>query len=70
MVASFIHACKQRAHDDPPDAVLFDDPVGDPVGDTVEGSDEFYDCSEGDDVDIFQLRDRVLASEGFVPGTP
>jgi hypothetical protein len=29
-----------------------------------------FDCSEGDNVDIFQLLDRVLASEGFVPGTP
>jgi hypothetical protein len=66
-VASFIHACEQRARDDPPDAVVFGDPAGDPV----EGSDEFHDCSEGgDDVDIFDLLDRVLASEGFVPGTP
>jgi hypothetical protein len=37
----------------------------------AEGSDAFHDCSEGgDDVDVFELLDRVLASEGFVPGTP
>jgi hypothetical protein len=44
---------------------------GDPAGDPVEGSDEFHDCSEDGDYDgIFELLDRVLASEGFVPGTP
>jgi hypothetical protein len=44
---------------------------GDPAGDPVEGSDEFHDCSEGGDYDdVFGLLDRVLASEGFVPGTP
>jgi hypothetical protein len=41
------------------------------TGYPVEGSDEFHGCSEGgEDVDIFELLDRVLASEGFVPGTP
>jgi hypothetical protein len=51
----------------PPDAVVFGDAAGDPV----EGSDEFHDCSEGGDYDdIFKLLDRVLAIEGFVPGTP
>jgi hypothetical protein len=40
-------------------------------GDPVEGHDEVLDCSEGgDDVDVFELLDRVLASEGFVPSTP
>jgi hypothetical protein len=35
------------------------------------GVHEFHDCSEGGDYDdIFELLDRVLASEGFVPGTP
>jgi hypothetical protein len=57
-VASFIHACEQRAQDDPPDAVVFGDPV--------EGSYEISDCSEGgDDVDVFEHLDRVLASEVF-----
>jgi hypothetical protein len=55
------------ARDDPPDAVVFGDPAGDPV----EGSDEFHDCSEGGDYDdIFELLARVVASEGFVSGTP
>ena len=62
-VVSLIHACEQRAQDDPPDAVVF--------GDHVESSDEFHDCIEGgDDVDVFAPLDRVLASEGNVPGTP
>jgi hypothetical protein len=62
-VASFINACEQRAQDDPPDDVVF--------GDAVESSDEFVDCNEGgDDVEVFELFDRILASEGFVPVTP
>jgi hypothetical protein len=34
----------------------------------LRGSDEFVDCSEdgGDDVDVFELLARILASEGFV----
>jgi hypothetical protein len=66
-VASFINACEQRAQDDPPDEVVF----GDPVDTDHESADEFVDCSEGGaDDDVFELLDRILASDGFVSVTP
>jgi hypothetical protein len=60
-----VNACEERAHDNPPgDVVVFG------VHDPVESSDEFADCSDGgDDVDVSELLDRILVSEGFVPGT-
>jgi hypothetical protein len=44
---------------------------GDPVNNDNESSDEFVDCSEGGaNNDIFELLDRILASDGFVSVTP
>jgi hypothetical protein len=58
---------QQRAQDDPPDEVVF----GDPVDTDHESADEFVDCSEGGvDDDVFELLDHILASDGFVSVTP
>ena len=44
---------------------------GDPVDTDHESDDEFVDCSEGGaDDDVFELLDRILASDGFVSVTP
>ncbi len=56
-VASFINACEKRAQDDPPDAVVFGDPV--------ESSEEFVDCFDDEMDVIMDALDSVLGIDGF-----
>ena len=61
-VASFINACERRALADPPDEVVFGDPV--------ESSDEFVECLEDNYDEVFALLDSALECDGFVSDPP
>ncbi len=61
-VASFINACEKRAQDDPPDAVVFGDPV--------ESSEEFVDCFDEEMDVILDALDSALEIDGFMSFTP
>ncbi len=64
LVASFVHACTLRASEQPPDGVLF----GDPLTDATD--DEFVEC-EDDMSDVFlHAFDSVLEMPGFLSSPP
>jgi hypothetical protein len=64
LVASFVHACELRASAEPPDEVVFGDPLS-------ETTDEFLECADDDVSDVISFAlDAVLDVPGFFPCPP
>ena len=66
LVASFMHACQLRASAEPPDEVVFGDPVSEATDDL------FFECDPASDVsDVFlHALDNALDVPGFFPCPP
>jgi hypothetical protein len=63
LVASFVHACELRALEQPPDGVLFGDPLSVTTNESV-------DCEEDLSDVVFHAFDAALEVPGFFPGPP
>jgi hypothetical protein len=65
VVASFVRACELRALAQPPDDVMFGDPLSEEVSD-----DNFVDCFDDMTDVLYHALDSILEVPGIFPGPP